>query len=280
MIYSLTWLPMVLEGAGLKVALVDGWAGRGRSEMGRVEGVICHHTAGPRTNNMPSLGTLIKGRSDLPGPLAQLGLGRDGTYYVIAAGKCNHAGAGQWRGFTNGNLSFIGIEAENAGTPADFPWPDVQMDSYRRGVAAILQHIGHGPEFCAGHREYALPVGRKNDPLFDMDTFRAEVAAIMNGSAVPSEPIPSVEPAGAGRPTLRRGAFGDLVRDVQTRCDVEADGVFGAQTEAAVRHFQREHALVPDGIVGPKTWAAFDAIGPRHLNPDRRANGHANSHAN
>ena len=70
---------------------------------------------------MPSLDTLIQGRSDLPGPLAQLGLGRDGTYYVIAAGKCNHAGAGSWKGVTSGNTDFIGIEAENTGLSNDSP---------------------------------------------------------------------------------------------------------------------------------------------------------------
>ena len=218
--------------------------------------------------NMPSLRTLIDGRSDLPGPLAQLGLGRDGTFYVIAAGRCNHAGAGEWRGVTTGNSSFIGIEAENTGKHGDFPWPDVQINCYRRGVAAILQHIGCGSEFCAGHKEYALPKDRKNDPLFDMNAFRADVAAIMNGLAPTPILIPSVEPVGRGRPTLRRGAFGDLVRAIQARFGVEADGAFSALTEAAVRHFQRDHKLVPDVIVGPKTWVALDAIGEPQAGSD------------
>jgi len=260
MIYSLTWLPVVLEEAGLKVALVDGWASRGRADMGQVMGAMCHHTAGPPSGNMPSLRTLIEGRSDLPGPLAQLGLGRDGTFYVIAAGRCNHAGTGKWRELSAGNSSFIGIEAENPGTRADLPWPDVQMNGYRRGAAAILQYLGRGAEFCIGHTEYALPKGRKNDPLFDMDAFRADVAAIMNGSAPKPVLIPSVESAGKGRPTLRRNAFGPLVREVQVRCGIEQDGVFGALTEAAVRALQRNHDLVPDGIVGPKTWAVLDAM--------------------
>ena len=41
---------------------------------------------------------------------------------------------------------------------------------------------------------------------------------------------------------------------------VVVDGNFGAKTEAAVRAFQRERGLVPDGIVGPKTWAMLDTV--------------------
>ena len=97
--------------AGLKVAVVDGWEMRGRREVGRTMGVLCHHTAGGKNGNMSSLEVLIHGRPDLNGPLAQLGLGRDGTYYVIAAGWCNHAGEGSWQGIVTGNRNFIGIES-------------------------------------------------------------------------------------------------------------------------------------------------------------------------
>lgn len=262
---SLTWLPAVLESAGLKVAPVDGWEGRGRGDVGKIFGVICHHTAGPKSGNMPSLNTIIEGRSDLPGPLAQLGLGRDGTCYVIAAGRCNHAGTGSWKGLTTGNSNFIGIEAENTGLPGDSPWPEVQMNAYRHCVAAILQHIGQPVDFCAGHKEYALPAGRKSDPNFDMNAFRLSVAAIMSGTAPGPVLIPAVEPtqpSGApGRPTLRRGATGDFVTRLQQKVGVAlVDGSFGSKTEAAVRLFQRDHGLVPDGIVGPKTWAALDTV--------------------
>jgi len=259
---SLTWLPDVLKNAGLKVAPVPGWENRGRGDVGRIFGVLCHHTAGPRNGNMPSLNILINGRSDLPGPLAQLGLGRDGTYFVIAAGRANHAGKGNLNGVVNGNTNLIGIEAENTGLPNDSPWPEVQLDAYHRGVAAILEHIGKDSSFCAGHKEYALPHGRKDDPDFDMDPFRASVAAIMGGTAPAPILIPATEPATAagapGRPTLRRGATGDLVKQVQARVGTSVDGNFGPNTEAKVRTFQRDHNLVPDGIVGPKTWAALD----------------------
>jgi peptidoglycan hydrolase-like protein with peptidoglycan-binding domain len=269
--HSLTWLPDVLKIAGLKVSLVDGWENRGRRDVGRIFGVICHHTAGPRSGNMPSLNVLVNGRSDLPGPLAQLGLARDGTYFVIAAGRANHAGRGIWRGVANGNSNFIGIEAENTGLSNDRPWPEVQVEAYHRGVAAILKHIGQTSDFCAGHKEYALPTGRKSDPAFnpsampiDMVAFRSSVAAIMSGTAPPPKLIPAVEPTPqpgtAPRPTLRRGMTGDLTRLVQRKVGANVDGNFGPRTEAAVRTFQRNHGLVPDGIVGPKTWRVLDTV--------------------
>lgn len=253
--YSLTWLPEVLRGAGLKVAEVEGWANRGRGEMGKIRGVMCHHTASAGTGNMPTLSTLKSGRSDLPGPLAQLGLGKDGTYYVVAAGRANHAGAGKWGNVATGNSSFIGIEAENRGRKSD-TWPEVQLDAYKRGVAALLSHAGADANMCCGHREYATPAGRKPDPVFDMDDFRTEVRQIMSGVGSIRPLILAADPS-TGKATLRRGARGDDVKTIQSEVGAKIDGVFGPGTEAAVREFQRKSKLVPDGIVGPKTWAVI-----------------------
>jgi N-acetyl-anhydromuramyl-L-alanine amidase AmpD len=249
---TLTWLPEALLSAGLKVAKTDRWKTRGRTEMGTVHGVMLHHTGTVAPGNMPSLGKLMTGRKDLPGPLCHLGLGRDGTYYVVAAGRANHAGAGAWRGITTGNASFIGIEAENGGRDGD-DWPHVQLDAYRRGVAALLGRIGVTSAMCCAHREYALPAGRKIDPLFNMDAFRRQVDDIMLGTVTVPQQIPAAD--GHGRRTLTRGARGDTVRTIQDIVGVPADGRFGPRTEAAVRVFQRESGIVPDGIAGPETWA-------------------------
>lgn len=269
MAFSLTWLPEVLEGAGLRVSLVDGWQTRGRGDVGNIFGVICHHTGSlnPQRLNMPTLRSLRDGRrasgnlAALPGPLAQLGLARDGTYFVIAAGRAIHAGEGVFNG-VSGNRRFIGIEAENEGSLGDFPWPAVQLDAYHRGVAAILKHLGKDSSFCCGHKEYAP--NRKPDPNFNMDSFRQTVQAIMDGNGPPVPLIPNVEPqppAGQPpRPTLRRPTNGELVKVVQAKVGVVVNGKFGPRTEAAVRVFQRNHSLVPDGIVGPKTWRALDSV--------------------
>jgi len=44
---------------------------------------------------------------------------------------------------------------------------------------------------------------------------------------------------------------------------IRADGVFGATTAAALRSFQRDYGLVPDGVCGPATLHALRQLGRR-----------------
>ena len=53
---------------------------------------------------------------------------------------------------------------------------------------------------------------------------------------------------------LQLGSQGELVAEVQRALHVPADGIFGVQTDAAVRSHQRAAGLVVDGIVGLATW--------------------------
>jgi peptidoglycan hydrolase-like protein with peptidoglycan-binding domain len=64
--------------------------------------------------------------------------------------------------------------------------------------------------------------------------------------------------------TVWRGSMGDAVRAVQTQLHyaygyhfVAVDGVFGPITERAVKRFQKKYGLVPDGVVGKRTWNAL-----------------------
>ena len=56
--------------------------------------------------------------------------------------------------------------------------------------------------------------------------------------------------------TVRQGDLGEAVRAVQTLLPSRptVDGVFGPQTDAAVRDYQQMFAPPVDGIVGPGTW--------------------------
>ncbi|HEX2085520.1 MAG TPA: matrixin family metalloprotease [Solirubrobacteraceae bacterium] len=72
---------------------------------------------------------------------------------------------------------------------------------------------------------------------------------------------------GGSDPTIRRGSRGDAVRRLQQALTNlgfspgPVDGIFGQQTEAAVRGYQSTRGLKADGIVGPQTWGALHADG-------------------
>lgn len=61
----------------------------------------------------------------------------------------------------------------------------------------------------------------------------------------------------------KKGASGATVREIQTRLkdwgyyEGSVDGVYGSQTEKAVRYFQRKNGLSVDGQVGDQTLAAL-----------------------
>lgn len=64
---------------------------------------------------------------------------------------------------------------------------------------------------------------------------------------------------------LKVGSQGEEVTILQRKLrglgyHLVVDGDFGPGTRNAAVHFQREHGLKPDGIVGPKTAAAIDAL--------------------
>jgi peptidoglycan hydrolase-like protein with peptidoglycan-binding domain len=75
------------------------------------------------------------------------------------------------------------------------------------------------------------------------------------------------EDAVFNHPVLRRGSTGLAVRRVQKRLTLAGydtggvDGIFGAATEAGVKALQRDSGLARDGVVGPQTWNAIDALG-------------------
>lgn len=139
-----------LRAYGLKVVEVADWRTRGSSTF-TPRGSVDHHTAAGLYGNAPSLNVCINGRSDLPGPLCQVLIGRDNTCYVIAAGRANHAGRGSYAGVT-GNSNVYGVEHENTGTGTE-PWRADQHETAAKVHAALLDWKRDG--FVCQHKEWA-----------------------------------------------------------------------------------------------------------------------------
>jgi len=80
---------------------------------------------------------------------------------------------------------------------------------------------------------------------------------------IPDESASIPPPPPIIRPTLRIGNTGLHVAVLQAQLHFwlfmpgPMDGIFGPLTQRAVMAFQRDRGLVPDGIVGPLTWAAL-----------------------
>ena len=84
--------------------------------------------------------------------------------------------------------------------------------------------------------------------------------------AIPKCVSSDVQPEPAPFPTLRRGDRGEYVKQLQNMLiekgfscgNSGADGIFGKDTEKAVKSFQKAAGLTVDGIVGAKTWNALE----------------------
>ena len=267
------WIADQARNWGLTVVEVDGWRERGSASFSPA-GVVCHHTAGPASGDIPSLRLLINGREDCAGPLCNFGLARSGTVYVVAAGRANHAGKGGWKGLV-GNSSVMGIEAENTGRGE--PWPDIQLRAYERLVAALVSGMNSRVELVCAHREWAP--GRKPDPAgIEMDPFRAEASRLVGEPPPPPPPPPPSTSEAERIAELQRllgvaddGAWSDKVdgackqhmigwtKYVKDHAPRLADKLGGNANDELVRWLQRQGNrrfranLVEDGKVGPAT---------------------------
>jgi peptidoglycan hydrolase-like protein with peptidoglycan-binding domain len=71
-------------------------------------------------------------------------------------------------------------------------------------------------------------------------------------------------------PVLQKGSDDPAVRDLQEALKVlgfdpgPVDGVFGAQTESAVKKFQQAREIPADGVVGRVTWINIDEADQSH----------------
>ncbi|MFI7009960.1 N-acetylmuramoyl-L-alanine amidase [Streptomyces sp. NPDC050145] len=297
-----------LRAEGVTVKERSGWRTHNRNHKGAwgpMNGVVIHHTAG-----RDSLALVYNGTDALPGPLCHSHLAKNGVVTMISSGRANHAGT-----FANnahaavvaessrhpapsksepvdGNAHYYGIEIENLGNGKD-PYPQAQYDTAVKWAAAICRHHGWSAQSVIGHKEGTTrkidpkgPIGTAKGPMWDMDTFRADVQKQLCGkpttkpAPAPSKPAakPTVslsaildaarrDPAGPNGATSHRT---DVLR-VENALHAEGllvgawvDGSFGTLTVAAYQKWQRRlgyRGRDADGMPG-KT--SLVKLGARH----------------
>jgi peptidoglycan hydrolase-like protein with peptidoglycan-binding domain len=140
-------------------------------------------------------------------------------------------------------------------TPPIYPWPLVQKGDNAHPVLTLQYLL-----IARGHAIIA-------DSAFGPET-DAAVRAFQRHHALTVEGVVGPHTWSALIVQVRQGSRGDAVRGVQEEFQfrnlsgdpsqgLQVDGVFGAETDEAVRGFQTALGLTTDGIVGPLTWLAL-----------------------
>src|SRR5215470_711599 len=199
------WIADVLRAEGVNLVEYPGWRNRGHGDFKDIRGVMVHHTG----SDNATAASIANGRPDLPGPVSQLHIARDGTVTVVAVGVAWHAGVGMypWLPTNMGNWHMIGIECANTGTSPTAAhrtnWPDAQYFALVNSCAAINRRLGQTSARTIGHKEYAGRAQGKWDPgAINMDILRADIQARI-GTAPGTAPTP--------RPPVPVGMFADVL---------------------------------------------------------------------
>ncbi len=215
MAHSLTWLPDVLEAAGLKVALVDGWENRGPRDVGTIFGVLCHHTVGPRTGNMP----IVNGNSNFIGIEAEnTGIANDFPWPAVQIDAYQRGVAAILKKIGRG-ADFCGGHKEYA--PHRKTDPDFDMGAFRIAVGAILGGTAPAPVLIPAAEPPAQPGGPVGRPTLRRNSKGDLVRQIQAKLGV--------EQVGNFGPKTEAA-----VREFQRNQGLVPDGIVGPKTWAAL----------------------------------------------
>lgn len=157
-------------------------------------------------------------------------------------------GLGQVMGFNHRAAGFS--------TPGDMV--AAICDSEVAGLEAMLSFIeSEGLDDDLRRHDWSGFARGYNGPGYATNGYHTRLAAAFaRWQGIPDLLAPAQPNIGMGS----RGAAVRLAQEQLVALDYDprgADGIFGPGTAAAVRKFQSDRGLTPDGICGPITWAAL-----------------------
>lgn len=203
---------------------------------------ICHESAGLRTTEEFASGEAYEGRADLGNVRPGDGVRFKGRGLIQLTGRANYTRYGRILGVDLVACPELAAEPVLSLRIACTYWTDRKINppADRDDLIAVTRLINGGLNGLADRRRR-------------LRRAREALAPLLAGQ---------IPPLPGGRPVLHRRAIGEAVVELQMALRendfaLTVDGAFGPATELAVRQWQQSRGLVPDGIVGPKTWASL-----------------------
>lgn len=143
-------------------------------------------------------------------------------------------------------------------------WPEVKLGDSGDAVKQAQRGLRRTPNT-------SLVVDGQFGPKTEAATKEFQQSVGLQPTGVVNQSTWALLPNGSPMPTLKEGATGDAVRNLQQVLTQGAiglwevtpkgvDGQFGPNTAASVRAFQKWARLEADGIVGQKTWDAATSL--------------------
>lgn len=152
----------------------------------------------------------------------------------------------------------------------DGPFSPGQKKVLFERISFHLRNLNLSVNDVFGHNEFTNQ--RTSCPGNDMDQFRKELKEYIESGKIPGgvDPAP-IDPSPTKR-VLRIGNRGMKAAILQRKLlalgynlpRFRDDGIFGMETQNAVRAFQKERGIAVDGIVGPKTGVELEKVLPRN----------------
>ena len=129
---------------------------------------------------------------------------------------------------------------------------------YINGVNGVCDANEFNEGVFNGNKQVAInnPVQATTDNIYLQlqRELNAQGFTDKNGNKLIEDGIPG-ELTLSACPVVRKGASGNITTWIQLRCGADPDGIFGNDTERAVKYMQHKWGLVEDGVVGPQTWS-------------------------
>ncbi len=202
---------------------------------------VTHECAGFRTTEEFASGAAYEGRIDLGNLRKGDGKRYKGRGLIQLTGRANYRAIGERLGLDLEREPQLAAEPVTSLAIACEYWTtrSINAAADRDDLVTATRLVNGGRNGLDDRRRYLV---KAKAALAGLDAVRMRA------------PAPSI--------ILRRGSANDAVGALQEMLRdkgfaIAVDDQFGPATELAVVEFQQRAGLSPDGIVGPKTWAAL-----------------------